>query len=188
MSRAPIFQVMLAYQNIPLSEGEISAQALGDITLEPYDLDLDTAKYEQTLTLWPENNRISGSLTYNTDLFRSETANLFVEHFIRFCENAFAEPEQSLSHIDVLSEAERHQQLVLWNQTEYPYQAERIEYSVVKQIKRSPEVIAISQGQSTLSYRELGEASDSIAATLMTRGVSKSDYVGVYCFGSIQNS
>ena len=179
MSRSPIFQVMLAYQNIPVTESGLSAQSLGDITLEPYDLELDSAKFEQTLTLWPENNRLCGALTYNTDLFKSESAQQFVDHFIRFCENAFAEPDRALHCIDVLSPEEKHQQLVLWNKTEHEYQPDRTEHTVNKQIELNPDQIAVSQGSQTLSYRELGAASDAIASLLMQNGVSRSDFVGL---------
>ena len=87
LNASPIFQVMLAYQNIPVTESGLSAQSLGDITLEPYDLELDSAKFEQTLTLWPENNRLCGALTYNTDLFNHKTIESFSQDYVLLLEN-----------------------------------------------------------------------------------------------------
>ncbi|NIQ09772.1 MAG: hypothetical protein GWO23_08845, partial [Gammaproteobacteria bacterium] len=46
MSRSPIFQVMLAYQNLPQEQQTLSgSESLGDIELEPFDPGVDSSKY-----------------------------------------------------------------------------------------------------------------------------------------------
>lgn len=179
MSRSPVFQVMLAYQNLPLGDGGVGAQELGDLSLEPYELELESAKFEQTITVWPEGDRLGGALTYNTDLFKRATAQQFVEHFLRFCEQAFAQPEQPLHRIEVLSEEQIQQQLVAWNQTQHDYRPDRIEHLLAAQIEKTPEEIAVTQGPLTLNYRELGKASDAIANALIESGVEHGDFVGI---------
>jgi len=180
MSRSPIFQVMLAYQNLPQSEGGLAAAQVGDISLEPFQLDIDTAKFEQTLTLWPENNRLGGSFTYNTDLFSSESAHQFVNHFIEFCENAFSNPNSPLFSIGVLGQREINQQVIEWNQTSTNHNIEqRVEALFDQCAARCTNDIAVVQGSSSLTFAELSNSADSIAKQMADSGVGRGDFVGV---------
>ena len=179
MSRSPLFQVMLAYQDIPLGEAGVNAGQLGNLALEPYDLELNTAKFEQTLTLWPSADGISGSLTYNTDLFSKASAQQFVAHFTRFCEQAFVHPETALHKVDVLSEQERDQQLIIWNQSQHEYRADRVENLIAEAGSKFPDAVAVSQGHQQLTYRVLQTSSDAVAQTLVNSGIKRSDFVGV---------
>ncbi|RLT97979.1 non-ribosomal peptide synthetase [Ketobacter sp.] len=179
MSRSPIFQVMLAYQDIPLGDSAIAAGQLGTLSLEPYALELNTAKFEQTLTLWPGTEGLCGTLNYNTDLFSASSAQQFVDHLQRFCEQAFQHPERPLHRLEVLSAAERQQQLHEWNQTQFNYTADRIENLFTQAAGKASECIAVSQGDQVLTYAELALCSDAVAATLRRQGVERNAFVGV---------
>ena len=94
MSRSPIFQVMLAYQNLPQEQQALSgSENLGDIQLEAFDPGVDSSKYELTMTLWESVDGLGGSLQYNTDLFKTETIDRMVSHFVSLLEQAAAQPE-----------------------------------------------------------------------------------------------
>ncbi|MDY6921996.1 MAG: amino acid adenylation domain-containing protein [Pseudomonadota bacterium] len=180
MSRSPIFQVMLAYQNLPQEEAHIGAADLGNIRLEPYELGIETAKFEQTLTLWPEQGGIAGSLNFNTDLFSEETAARFVAHFTRFCEHAFTRPDLPLYALEVLPPAEIQQQLVTWNQTGHPFDAHgRVEHRMLQTAASTPGAVAVVQGQQSLSYQELEAASRGVVWALQQQGVQPGASVGV---------
>ncbi|MGZ3460494.1 MAG: condensation domain-containing protein, partial [Archangium sp.] len=119
-SRTPLFQVVFVLQNAPLSE-----LTLPGLKLQPLDVDGRTAKYDLTVSLRETDAGVEGVIEYNTDLFDKETVERMAGHYARLLEGAVAQPERSVSALPLLSEAERKQLLVEWNETgeEYPREA-----------------------------------------------------------------
>ena len=58
---------------------------------------------------------------YNTDLFEAATIARMLGHFQILLEAMVADPEQRLSDLPLLTEAERQQLLVEWNDTKTDY-------------------------------------------------------------------
>ena len=180
MSRSPLFQVMMAYQNLPVGEGEFSEAQLGDVQFSAYELNVETAKFEQTLTLWPENGITCGSLTYNTDLFSQTTTKQFVEHFVALCEHLFAYPDLPLYQANYLTDAEVDQQLITWNQTATPYnQSIRLNEWFDRTASEHVNNTAVVCGSDALSYLELQGYSNHVAQQLKENGVKQGDSVGL---------
>ncbi len=181
MSRSPLFQVMLVYQNIPQeNDTGISQTQVGDIHLAPYSLDIETAKFEQTLTLWPHQNRIGGALTYNSDLFAAETAQQFARHFERLCAAIASNPDLPLHQLDVLERAESRKQVIEWNNTarEYP-RALTVDKLIQQTLPAHGERIAVRCGDEQLSHARLDQLSSQLAAYLVQQGVGPGSLVGV---------
>jgi len=179
MSRSPIFQVMLAYQNLPLGDNSFGAAELGNISLQPYEVALTTAKFEQTLTLWPTATGIAGALNYNTDLFSASTARQMTDHFIRYCNFVFQRPDVALHQVAMLAPEEQQQQLQVWNQTQVTYPCDRIEKLFANAAANRAGDIAVACGDQLLSYGELAAASDAVARNLIRCGVQPSQSVGI---------
>ena len=181
MSRSPLFQVMLAYQNLPQERGEdLNNANFGDISLAPFNLDIETAKFEQTLTLWPQQNKIGGSLTYNTDLFDAETARQFVRHFERFCDGVAQNPDLPLHQYDVLSPSEKRTQLEEWNQTAHDYRRDQgVHEWISGTAQQYPEYEAIRCGDQHLTHLQLDRLANGVANLLVEQGVGPGKLVGV---------
>ncbi|MVF12545.1 amino acid adenylation domain-containing protein [Ketobacter sp. MCCC 1A13808] len=180
MSRSPLFQVMLAFQNLPQGEDSATAAQLGDIEIAPFDIPLNTAKFEQTLTLWPQGNLIAGSFTYNTDLFAQGSAQQFIDHFIALCDEIAADSSKALHQYEVLSEREKSLQLEQWNQNEYPYDKQlRVENWFRESANQHSANPAIQFGSNVLTYQQLDLASGLIAQKLVDHGVTPGDFVGL---------
>ena len=56
-------------------------------------------------------------LEYSTDLFERATIQRMLGHFQRFLEGIAADPDQRIGQLPMLTEAERRQLLVEWNDT-----------------------------------------------------------------------
>jgi amino acid adenylation domain-containing protein len=80
----------------------------------------------------------------------------------------------------MLPPQEQHRLLVEWNQTavEYPA-AECVHEQFTKQAVQTPEAIAVTSENRSLTYRELDEASNRLARLLISRGVGPEILVGV---------
>ena len=68
LNQNPLFQVMFMLQNVPRSEVQ-----LGEITLQPFSVDTQTAKFDLTLGLSEDGGQLQGWLNYNAELFGPET-------------------------------------------------------------------------------------------------------------------
>ncbi|MFC0098349.1 non-ribosomal peptide synthetase [Micromonospora marina] len=68
LGRNPLFQVVFAWQNAPRPH-----LRLGDLDLELLDVTTGTAKFDLTVSLWEEGDRIRGTVEYNRDLFDEST-------------------------------------------------------------------------------------------------------------------
>src|SRR5262249_1571298 len=113
MSRTPLFQVMFVHQNAPRT-----GMKLGNLTLSPQEADRTIiAKFDLTLSVTEAKHGLGVVAKYNTDLFDAATMNRMLGHFQTLLEEIVSQPEQPLSALNLLGEAERKQVLVEWNQT-----------------------------------------------------------------------
>ncbi|HZQ23242.1 MAG TPA: amino acid adenylation domain-containing protein [Terriglobales bacterium] len=79
-----------------------------------------------------------------------------------------------------MSDAERHKILVEWNNTAAPYPSGKCVHQLIEeQAQRTPDAVAVEQEQRRLTYRELDERANQLAALLRTRKVGADVPVGI---------
>ncbi len=175
LSRTPLFQVMFALQNA-------SAQAweLPGLDLSPLPLDTGTATFDLTLIVEERKDGLVCSFEYCTDLFESATIERMAGHFQTLLTGMIAHPDQSISTLPMLTDAERHQLLVEWNDTRSDYPQEQCLHQLFEaQVDRTPgAVAAVFHGQQ-LSYRDLNARANQLACYLQKHGVEPETLVGV---------
>ncbi|HEX2036298.1 MAG TPA: MupA/Atu3671 family FMN-dependent luciferase-like monooxygenase [Chloroflexota bacterium] len=87
---------------------------------------------------------------------------------------------QPLASLPLLSEAQRRQLLVSWNQTQRAYAQDAcIHHLVEAQAARSPQAVAVVGQGGELTYRELQRRAAKLAAYLQTLGVGPDVLVGL---------
>jgi hypothetical protein len=107
LSQAPLFQVAFGVQNTPSQ-----TLSLPGLELSQMDFDFDTGRFDLTLWISEYDDKLSGIWYYNTDLFEAATIKRMQGHFETVLQNVLAQPDLSLSEIEMLSEVEKKQQLV----------------------------------------------------------------------------
>ena len=117
LSRNPLFQVMFVFQNCPCQ-----FLTLPGLTSKVIEVDSGTSKFDLTLSLMEATDNITGYFEYSTDLFDHSTIERMTGHFRTLLEGVVANPDQPISHLQVLTEPERRQLLIEWNATtgDYP--------------------------------------------------------------------
>ncbi len=175
MSRNPLFQTDFILQNSPRSSYEVTG-----LSFEALPVENGTAQLDMTLDLWEEPNGIGGWLEYDIDLFDATTAARVVSHFVNIVEGVIADPDRKLSEYSLMSEAEKHEVLVKWNDTERPYDIES-PFSLLfeAQVERTPDAIAAAFGQEQNSYSELNRRANFLARILVEHGVGPDVIVGL---------
>ena len=173
MSRNPLFQVMFVLQNTPRP----LPQPAG-LSIERIDILPATSPFDLSLYLRERDGKLIGFLEYNTDLFDRSTIERMVGHFETLLEGIVADPEQPISTLPLLTEAEPHQLLVEWNDTAADYPKDSCIHELFEaQVERTPEAIAVQFEGKQLTYRELNRPGES-ASALFTKVGSRSGEAG----------
>ena len=176
LSRNPLFQVSLVLQNTP--PGELKLDGLEALPLR--GLGSESAKFDLSLELTESAGRLSGSIQYATDLFEAATIERLVGHWRVLLEAIVADPGQAISQLPLLTEAERHQLLIEWNDTAVEYPRDRCIHQLFEeQVERSPEATALVYETQQLTYGELNARANQLAHHLRSLGVGPEVLVGV---------
>ena len=182
LSHSSLFQVMFAFQNVPRLPLELPG-----LTLSPLEVDSGTAKFDLTLDLEQEANGLRGSVEYNTDLFDPSTIARMQGHFQALLEGIVANPAQRLAELPLLTDAERHQLLVEWNDTRADDpQAVCLPQLVEDQVERTPEAVAVVAEEKQLTYGALNARANQLARFLRRLGVGPETLVGIYVDCSVE--
>ncbi|NJO96370.1 MAG: amino acid adenylation domain-containing protein [Pleurocapsa sp. CRU_1_2] len=175
LSYTPLFQVMFSLENAPSEPF-----ALPGLTFDPLELDTGIAKFDLTLSMEETQQGLKGRFEYNTDLFDARRMTRTIEHWQNLLEVIVAAPEQRISELPLLSEAEQHQLLVEWNDTwaEYPLK-QCIHQLFEEQVERSPDAVAVVYKDERLTYQELNSRANQLARYLKKLGVGSEILVGI---------
>ncbi|HSS50199.1 MAG TPA: amino acid adenylation domain-containing protein, partial [Thermoanaerobaculia bacterium] len=180
LSRGPLFQVLFTLRSEPLPE-----LALPGLALRPADTFPGAVQFDLSLLL--EESRsggIDGWIEHSSDLFDGATVERLALHCGHLLASAAADPDRRLSDLPLLSEAERAELLVQWNDTrlEVPGPEACIHELVQAQVERTPDRIAViagGDGEAALTYRELEDRASRLAHRLLRLGVRPGDRVGI---------
>jgi len=94
--------------------------------------------------------------------------------------HALQEPLTPVGKLHVLPDAERHQILYAWNQTEYPYDRSACMHELFEaQVRRTPDAPAVLFGDEVLTYAALNRKANALAGRLRGAGVGPDVLVGI---------
>jgi amino acid adenylation domain-containing protein len=174
-SRSLLFQVMLALQNAPKTP-----LALTGLRVRPVDIEGETVKFDLTLSMEEGAGPLKATLGYSTDLFEQATISRMLGHFQTLLQGIVANPEQRISELPILTEAERRRLLVEWNDTKRDYPKEKCVHELFEeQAERTPNAVAVLFEGGQLTYRELNRRANQLAHHLRRLGVGPETLVGL---------
>jgi amino acid adenylation domain-containing protein len=181
-TRNPIFQAVFQFRDFappaPLTLGNLSVgRSLGARV---------TAKFDLQLTLNQRPDGFRGALEYDESLYDRETAERMVAHFITLLGEIARAPDQDVDTLTLLSPDERKRVVEEWNQTttEYPRDAFVHELFAAEAARR-PDAVAVTFGDTSLTYAGLDAAADALAGRLGVMGVRPGDRVALFAERSL---
>ncbi|MFJ1855341.1 amino acid adenylation domain-containing protein, partial [Streptomyces sp. NPDC088166] len=185
MARHPLFQVMLAVQNVAQGAAvdlpgarivDMSAELATGAVAAKFDLEVSAG---ESFDADGAPAGVRGDITAATDLFDIETVERLAERWVRVLEAVAADPETRLSAVDVLDEDERRRVLVEWNDTVVGVVPGTLPGLFGAQVARTPDAVAVVSGGVEVSYAELDARANRLAWLLIGRGVGPESVVGV---------
>ncbi len=181
MSRNPLFQVAIAFQNMAVPDLELDG-----LTVRPLELENGTAQFDLSLTLTERDGGLNGRFTYNTDLFDAATIECMAERLGYLLEQIAADPTQRLSQLSLLTPAERRT-LAGWNDTHRPYRRDECVHQQFEcQAALRPDAPVVAFRDQQVSYRELNVRANRLAHRLQALQVGPGALVGVCAERSIE--
>ncbi|MFE9804548.1 amino acid adenylation domain-containing protein [Streptomyces goshikiensis] len=175
-SHNPVFQVMYAHNNTPAPAVELDT----GLSAAPLHGSTSSAKFDLWLSTVETEDGARGVLEFATDLFDRQTAERVVGHLANLLASAVSSPDLPLSGLAVLGEDERAQLVHGWNATGTAFPGSRLLHVLFEeQADRTPDAVAVTGAGGTLTYRELDEAAERIAACLRRCGAGPETVVAV---------
>ncbi len=180
LSHAPLFQTMLFYQNFP--RGDVDLPGLRMLPVDMTDAHSGTARVDFSIfASEDEEDGLIMLMEYATDLFDRDYVEAFADHLAQLLRSAIAAPETRVRALEILAPAERRRLLADWNATAAPMPAETTLHALFEaRVARSPEAIAVVQGETALDYATLDAQATRIAAHLRAHGAGPGRMVGLY--------
>ncbi|MCB9157381.1 MAG: amino acid adenylation domain-containing protein, partial [Caldilineaceae bacterium] len=179
LSYTPLVQVLFNMVNTPFDY-----ENMAELPISLVQFDRGAAQFDLSVTVSiDENMPLEPHLAveYNVELFERETIRRVLGHYQTLLEAMTAHPHQPIASYPMLSAGEIEQQTSTWNQTTMDYPHDRCLHELVAmQAQKTPDKMAITFGQSSMSYRELNERSNQLAHYLQAMGVGPETVVGVF--------
>jgi len=124
---------------------------------------------------------------YNTDLFDAATIERWLRHYQTLLEGIAVNPAETLGKLPILTEAERKELTVGWNQTgvEFPKQQTLHEW-FERQAEKTPDARAVTFEGTHLTYGQLNRRANQVAHHLRALGVGPDVLVGLFVERSLE--
>jgi amino acid adenylation domain-containing protein len=117
---------------------------------------------------------------HDSEALSSESVTRISEQFRTFLRGIAANPDQSVADLPILTQSERRQLLVDWNDTEVDYPRDLCVHQLFEaQVERSSDAVAVVFGDESLTYGELNRRANRLARRLRAMGVGPEVLVGL---------
>ncbi|HKH44662.1 MAG TPA: amino acid adenylation domain-containing protein [Thermoanaerobaculia bacterium] len=183
MSRNPIYQVLFNFQNVPRSVSSLDAQGLRLSRYEVLEA-ISREDLELALRETPEGE-LAGWFGYDEALFDPATVERIAGQLGLLLAGIAEDPERRVGELPLLTAAEEQALCCEWNDTAAAPPPAALPELVATQAARTPDAVAVEDGERSLTYRELLERAAGLAATLAGAGLRRGDLVGVLARRSV---
>ena len=174
LAGTPFFQVMFLFHN-----AISNAPQLSDLKIEPLVLDSKDVKFDLTLAMHESNDQLHGTFEYNADLFKAERIQRMCAGFAHLLEQLVQTQHQRIGEYSIVDKPLYQQVIFDWNQTSAPTADGNLYDLFAESATGVAEKIALEQGETQLTYQQLSDQVDQLAAVLGARGAGPEVLVAV---------
>jgi len=177
LNTSPIFQVKLLLQNLPKTPEPIAG-----VRLTPLPPIHSNAQFDLLVNVFEEGECLTADCIYAAELFEAGTIQRLLGHWEHVLEQMAQSSSLHIQNIEILREAERHQLLMEWNQTEREYPRDTgIHRLFEKVVEEFPNAAAVTYEDESLTYQELNTRANQLARYLQDIGVAPETPIAL-CF------
>ncbi|MFL6617630.1 MAG: non-ribosomal peptide synthetase, partial [Povalibacter sp.] len=135
--------------------------------------------FEWFINLVDDGKELLIECTYNKDLFSESMVDSLLDNFEALLRSACENPALALSELGLISPATFQRLIGDFNKTDQVFPAGCIHQVISERAAQWPNRIAVKSGNLQSTYAQLEQRANSIAATLIRRGIGLGDKVAV---------
>lgn len=178
-SRNPLFDTMFVLQNMEQSE-----LLLEGLNISPYKFKNIISKFDLLLNAVEANTQLHCILQYCSKLFKHETIERFLKHFLNLLDDITKYPNKKLKDLSIVTNQEIDI-IRSFNQEHDKFPTETIHELFEKQVEKTPNGIAVVENDVKVTYSELNERANRLARALSEKGIRANNIVGLFINRSI---
>ncbi|WP_139141119.1 non-ribosomal peptide synthetase, partial [Streptomyces qinglanensis] len=176
MSRNPLFQSVLALQNVPGGPW-----SLPGVEVTPIEVQEAIPSFDLVFFLEEgQKGELRGRALYAVDLFEEATVTRLTEHFCAVLRSVCENPHTSVASIPLGSVLERRRLLTEFNDTRAPFSdGTTVSELVEARAAQAPDAVAVVSGQDRMTYAQMNARANQLAHHLRERGIGRGEWVPV---------
>jgi amino acid adenylation domain-containing protein len=177
----PLFQVMFLYNTLQ------DTPSFGEgLQVEESVVDLGVSKFDLTLFITDRGEHLTATFEFATDLFSIETIERLHRHLENLLQNIVQSPEKRIAEFDLLTEKEREQILIKWNETHAEVPENTSIHALFEaQVSKNPNATCVVFENKKLTFQEVNDRANILAKELQDKGVSTNQFVGLHVHRSV---
>ncbi|HEX3029281.1 MAG TPA: SDR family NAD(P)-dependent oxidoreductase, partial [Clostridia bacterium] len=182
IDRNPLFDTMFVMENIDYMGVHIEG-----LKLTRYNASYGVSKLDFSLYAYEKEQGLYFIMEYNTALYKRETIHRMLAHYRNILEYILRQPEEKLLAVDMISNEEENTLLHTFNNTQAQYPKDNTIHGIFEeQVERTPEAVAGVFEGNEITYRQLNEKSNAIAAELRRIGMKPGSIAGIIVERSLE--
>ncbi len=187
LSHTPIFQVLLAWQNL-LEVYRVELEGLqAELQVEPLGVLSGAVQFDLALSVGEVEGRIVGEASYASSLYERQTIQRHLECWRVLLEGMAADETCGVRDLPLLSAREREQVLREFNATGVEFERGKLLHELFEeQVERTPDGVAVEYEDQRLTYAQLNERANRLAHHLRERGVGPDARVAICAERSLE--
>jgi len=176
----PLFESLFVFENYPVQPGQTTGGGGKKNPLKVHGIQTgEQTNYPLTVVAKP-GQQLGLQLLYQRGRFDDVAIERLLAHFKVLLEAIASEPQVNIDDLPILTNDERHQLLVAWNQTSVERPSDRCVHQLFEQhAEEQPDAVAVSDPKQQLTYGQLNKKANQLARHLKSLGVSSETIVGV---------
>lgn len=176
IGRHPLFQIEFTTESINFEHQKLT----DEITIETHIIHDNAARFDLSFIANEFADKILITLEYNTQLYHPSTIQNMLENFKHLLHIFVTNPDLKIG--DIAPNSPRNGQYLIEKIAKGTYRdipQNNIVSLFEEQVKKHKDKIAITFGETQLTYEQLNEKADKVAAHLMQAGIKTESRIGI---------
>jgi len=174
-ARSPMFETILVFENLR----EVTGSVQGLLTLSDEKF-IEYSNFPLAILIVP-GNEVQLIVVHDTRRFSTDAIDRLLQHFRQVLLQFTMQDPLKISAISLLTDTERHRLVEQWNDTARPRDASASVVGLFEQcVARNPGAIAVTAGESSISYGDLNSRANQLAHCLLRSEAAGGKPVVIY--------
>lgn len=172
----PFFQVMFLYHS--MKETPSFGSGLELIRQAPFDMKV--SKFDLTLYVSDNHDRLSTTFEYASDLFDVKTIERFQQQFKNLLEHIMAQPDMPIAELPMFTKEEQQIFSTDHNTGSEPFAGYTSIHSIFESVaKNNKDALAVTFGDASLTYEELDAKAGRLAQIINSKTKEENEILGL---------